>query len=126
MPSLLDEPGWTMLCNGKKTGYAVRRKATDDDLTVMETLQAVSMGAGVLLTAGRRGGGGRPGDVPARLLRPLLHFIGSRDSESLYMIAPHGGTTGPSSPCSSSASDPRSAMGVRACIRMGMATHARR
>ncbi|KAF0897671.1 hypothetical protein E2562_000389 [Oryza meyeriana var. granulata] len=37
-----------MFCNGRKTGFAVRREATDDDLAVMETLRPVSMGAGVL------------------------------------------------------------------------------
>ncbi|KAJ7956903.1 protein MIZU-KUSSEI 1-like [Quillaja saponaria] len=45
---LLDEPLWTMFCNGKKTGYGVRREATEEDLHVMEILKAVSMGAGVL------------------------------------------------------------------------------
>ncbi|OEL17960.1 Protein MIZU-KUSSEI 1 [Dichanthelium oligosanthes] len=98
-PPLLDEPAWTMFCNGKKTGFAVRREATDDDLTVMETLRAVSMGAGVLP--------GRCSSPPAAVTAtaaddevPYMrgcfdHFIGSRDSESLYMIAPQGGGTGP-------------------------------
>ncbi|GFP97330.1 protein mizu-kussei 1 [Phtheirospermum japonicum] len=45
---LLDEPLWTMYCNGKKTGYGVKREATEEDLYVMEVLKAVSMGAGVL------------------------------------------------------------------------------
>ncbi|XP_025821628.1 protein MIZU-KUSSEI 1-like [Panicum hallii] len=97
-PPLLDEPAWTMFCNGKKTGYAVRREATDDDLTVMETLRAVSMGAGVL--PGTRCSS-PPADAAAAddevpYLRGCFdHFIGSRDSESIYMIAPQGGTTGP-------------------------------
>ena len=92
-PPLLDEPAWTMFCNGKKTGYAVRREATDDDLTVMETLRAVSMGAGVL--PGTRCSS-PPADDEVPYLRGCFdHFVGSRDSESLYMIAPQGGTTGP-------------------------------
>ncbi|KAF2293117.1 hypothetical protein GH714_037083 [Hevea brasiliensis] len=45
---LLDEPLWTMFCNGKKNGYGVKRDPTDGDITVMEILRAVSMGAGVL------------------------------------------------------------------------------
>ncbi|KAL8477718.1 hypothetical protein ACS0TY_029860 [Phlomoides rotata] len=45
---LLDEPMWTMFCNGKKSGYGVKRAANEDDLQVMEMLKAVSMGAGVL------------------------------------------------------------------------------
>jgi len=92
-PLLLDGPAWTMFCNGKKTGYAVRREATDDDLTVMETLRAVSMGAGVL--PGTRCSS-PPADDEVPYLRGCFdHFVGSRDSESLYMIAPQGGTTGP-------------------------------
>ncbi|KAJ1267481.1 hypothetical protein BS78_07G059700 [Paspalum vaginatum] len=97
-PPLLDEAAWTMFCNGRKTGYAVRREATDDDLTVMETLRAVSMGAGVL-PAGRCSS--PPADTAAAddevpYMRGCFdHFVGSRDSESLYMIAPQGGGTGP-------------------------------
>lgn len=100
-PPLLDEPSWTMFCNGKKTGYAVRRQATDDDLAVMETLRAVSMGAGVL--PGRAAPSSAPdaaaaaaADDEVPYMRGCFdHFVGSRDSESLYMIAPQGGGTGP-------------------------------
>ncbi|KAM0889533.1 hypothetical protein ACQ4PT_027657 [Festuca glaucescens] len=88
---LLDEAAWTMFCNGKKTGYAVRREATGDDLTVMETLRAVSMGAGVLPPAE----GSSPDDEVAYMRGCFEHFVGSRDSESLYMVAPQGGGTGP-------------------------------
>ncbi|CAM0911122.1 unnamed protein product [Alopecurus aequalis] len=89
--ALLDESAWTMFCNGRKTGYAVRRQATEDDLTVMETLRAVSMGAGVLPPAG----GSSPDDEVAYMRGCFEHFVGSRDSESLYMVAPQGGGTGP-------------------------------
>jgi uncharacterized protein (TIGR01570 family) len=88
---LLDEAAWTMFCNGKKTGYAVRREARDGDLSVMETLRAVSMGAGVLPPAE----GSSPDDEVAYMRGSFEHFVGSRDSESLYMVAPPGGGTGP-------------------------------
>uniref|UniRef100_A0ACD5ZUR1 Uncharacterized protein n=1 Tax=Avena sativa TaxID=4498 RepID=A0ACD5ZUR1_AVESA len=88
---LLDEVAWTMFCNGRKTGYAVRREATDDDLRVMETLRAVSMGAGVLPPAS----GSSPDDEVAYMRGCFEHFVGSRDSESLYMVSPQGGGTGP-------------------------------
>ncbi|CAD5319166.1 unnamed protein product [Arabidopsis thaliana] len=45
---IMDEPLWTMFSNGKKTGYGVKRDATEEDLNVMELLRPVSMGAGVL------------------------------------------------------------------------------
>ncbi|KAL3820548.1 hypothetical protein ACJIZ3_006453 [Penstemon smallii] len=45
---MMDEPIWSMYCNERKVGYAVRREATDDDLKVMQMLNAASMGVGVL------------------------------------------------------------------------------
>ncbi|XP_058203950.1 protein MIZU-KUSSEI 1-like [Rhododendron vialii] len=45
---LLQEPLWNMYCKGKKSGYGVKREATEEDLQIMELLRAVSMGAGVL------------------------------------------------------------------------------
>jgi uncharacterized protein (TIGR01570 family) len=92
-PPLLDEPAWTMFCNGRKTGYAVRREATGNDLAVMETLRAVSMGAGVLPAA--QGTTTTTDDEVPYMRGSFDHFVGSRDSESLYMIAPQGGGTGP-------------------------------
>ncbi|KAL5231031.1 hypothetical protein ABZP36_029807 [Zizania latifolia] len=94
---LLEEAAWTMFCNGRKTGFAVRREPTDDDLAVMETLCPVSMGAGVLPGRSQPDaaeGQGADDEVP--YMRGCFdHFVGSRDSESLYMIAPQGGGTGP-------------------------------
>lgn len=91
-PPLLDEPRWTMFCNGRKTGYAVRREATGDDLAVLETLRAVSMGAGVLPGSGSSAA---TSDEVPYMRGSFDHFVGSRDSESLYMVAPQGGGTGP-------------------------------
>ncbi|KAG1342432.1 protein MIZU-KUSSEI 1 [Cocos nucifera] len=85
---LLDEPLWTVFCNGKKSGYGMRREATDEDLAVMETLRAVSMGVGVL--PGRSDVEGPDGEV-AYLRSGFEHVIGSRDSETLYMVTPDGG-----------------------------------
>ncbi|XP_072954672.1 protein MIZU-KUSSEI 1-like [Typha angustifolia] len=83
---LLDEPLWTAYVNGRKIGYAVKREATEDDLTVMQLLHTVSVGAGVL-----------PSDIvePAEgdLAYMRAHFdrvVGSKDSESFYMLNPDG------------------------------------
>uniref|UniRef100_J3MQS4 Protein MIZU-KUSSEI 1 n=1 Tax=Oryza brachyantha TaxID=4533 RepID=J3MQS4_ORYBR len=94
-PPLLDEAAWTMFCNGRKTGFAVRREATDDDLAVMETLRPVSMGAGVLPGSRSSSCSAGTDDEVAYMRGCFDHFVGSRDSESLYMIAPQGGGTGP-------------------------------
>lgn len=97
--ALIEEPVWTMYCNGKKTGYGVRREATEEDLNVMELLKAVTMGAGVLPL--------RQGDVNvndiqdnvdgelAYMRAPFEHVVGSKDSETLYMLSPEGNTAGP-------------------------------
>ncbi|OIV89382.1 hypothetical protein TanjilG_22345 [Lupinus angustifolius] len=83
---VVDEPIWTMFCNGKKTGYGVKREATDDDLNVMQLLHAVSMAVGVL-----------PDDMSdpndGELSYMRAHFervVGSKDSETYYMMMPDG------------------------------------
>ncbi|XP_057802474.1 protein MIZU-KUSSEI 1 [Salvia miltiorrhiza] len=81
---LIDEPIWTMYCNGRKVGYAVKREPTVDDLKVMQLLHAVSMGAGVLPVAAAAEG---------ELTYMRAHFervVGSRDSETYYMMNPDG------------------------------------
>lgn len=88
-PELLEEPLWTMFCNGKKTGYAVKREATEEDLQVMEVLRAVSMGAGVL--PGRSEAEGPDGEM-AYMRAHFDRVIGSKDSETLYMVSPDGNT----------------------------------
>ena len=85
---VLEEPMWTMFCNGKCVGYAVRREPTEEDIAVLETLWAVTMGGGVL--PGRSDVDGPDGEV-AYMRGSFEHTIGSRDSESLYMVSPPGG-----------------------------------
>lgn len=84
---LLDEPVWAMFCNGKRTGYGVKREASEEDIRTMELLRAVSMGAGVL--PGKSETEGPDGEV-AYMRANFEHVVGSRDSETLYMISPEG------------------------------------
>lgn len=84
---LLEEPVWNMFCNGKKNGYGVKRDPTKDDLRVMELLRAVSMGAGVL--PGNSEIEGPDGDL-AYIRAHFDRVVGSKDSETLYMISPDG------------------------------------
>lgn len=68
-------------------GYGVRREATEHDLSVMQMLHAVSMGAGVLPTDDDASEG--------ELTYMRAYFervVGSRDSETYYMINPDGNT----------------------------------
>ncbi|KAE9620853.1 hypothetical protein Lal_00019951 [Lupinus albus] len=83
---IVDESIWTLFCNGKKTGYGVKREATNDDLNVMQLLHAVSMAVGVL-----------PEDMSdphdGELSYMRAHFervVGSKDSETYYMMMPDG------------------------------------
>ncbi|PRQ55687.1 putative protein MIZU-KUSSEI 1-like, plant [Rosa chinensis] len=83
---IVDEPIWMLYCNGKKSGYGVRREATDDDLSVMQVLHAISMGAGVLPNDGDELPDGEFMYMRAQFER----VIGSKDSETYYMLNPDG------------------------------------
>lgn len=81
---LMEEPLWNLYCNGRKMGYAVKREVNEEDLSVMQMLHPVSMGAGVLPTEAEN-----PRDGELTYMR--THFqrlVGSKDSETYYMINP--------------------------------------
>ncbi|KAJ8756132.1 hypothetical protein K2173_024679 [Erythroxylum novogranatense] len=80
-----DEPVWTMYCNGRKSGYGVKREPTEEDLVVMQTLHVVSMGAGVIPTDGKEQADGELAYMRAYFER----VIGSKDSETYYMMNPN-------------------------------------
>ncbi|XP_042495700.1 protein MIZU-KUSSEI 1-like isoform X2 [Macadamia integrifolia] len=83
---LLEEFVWAVYCNGRKAGYSIRRKqASDDELYVMQLLQGVSMGAGVLPSPSEKESmEGELTYVRARFER----VTGSKDSEAFHMINP--------------------------------------
>lgn len=88
---IIEEPIWTLFCNGKKTGYGVKREPTDDDLSIMQMLRAVSVAVGVLPNEMSD-----PQDGELSYMR--AHFervIGSKDSETYYMMMPDGNSNGP-------------------------------
>ncbi|KAI3993985.1 hypothetical protein MKX01_002998 [Papaver californicum] len=86
---LLDEPLWTMFCNGKKLGYGVKRDPSQDDLTVMQLLHAVSMGAGVLPTERSENENMTEGEM-TYMRAHFERVTGSKDSETFYMMNPDG------------------------------------
>ncbi|CAM6108779.1 unnamed protein product [Calypogeia fissa] len=82
---LYEEPIWSMFCNGRKTGYAIRRVFSEFDRHILTVVRAVSMGAGVLPMDGESNDG--------ELMYMRARFervIGSRDSEAFYMMNPDG------------------------------------
>ncbi|OAY36263.1 protein MIZU-KUSSEI 1 [Manihot esculenta] len=81
---IVDETIWTMYCNGRKSGYGLKREPTDEDLIVMQILHVISMGAGVI-----------PDDETDNSDGELMYMrsnfervIGSKDSETYYMMNP--------------------------------------
>ncbi|CAH8389979.1 unnamed protein product [Eruca vesicaria subsp. sativa] len=80
--SIFDVPVWSMYCNGRKMGFAVRRKVTENDAVLLRMMQSVSVGAGVL-----------PLDEEEQTLYLRARFervTGSSDSESFHMMNPGG------------------------------------
>ncbi|KAF5455555.1 hypothetical protein F2P56_025116 [Juglans regia] len=90
--SLFNVPVWSMYCNGRKVGFAIRRQMTVSDVAVLKQMQTVSVGAGVLPAVGPNksevdGDGG--GDL-LYLRAGFERVVGSVDSESFHMINPVG------------------------------------
>ncbi|XP_073004049.1 protein MIZU-KUSSEI 1-like [Typha latifolia] len=84
--SLFAVPVWSMYCNGRKVGYAVRRHMTEVDAAVFKMMRSVSAGAGVL-----PGTESKAGDGNLMYLRASFERVtGSVDSESFHMINPVG------------------------------------
>ncbi|PKA51099.1 hypothetical protein AXF42_Ash010539 [Apostasia shenzhenica] len=90
--SLFSVPAWAMYCNGRKVGFAVRRKTGESDLAMLKTMQSVSVGAGVLPESGSGGSGGGGCGEMMYLRARYERVIGSVDCESFHMINPLGST----------------------------------
>ncbi|XP_068658147.1 protein MIZU-KUSSEI 1-like [Aristolochia californica] len=83
---LVDEPLWTIYCNGRKSGYGTKRIPTDEELHLMELLHAISMGAGVVPSDGDDSADGELTYMRANFER----VVASKDSETFYMMNPDG------------------------------------
>lgn len=87
---LFSEPKWSMYCNGKKCGYALLRSCNDSDWHVLNTVQSVSVGAGVIPVVDN---GEKESVSQGELLYMRARFervVGTRDSEAFYMMNPDG------------------------------------
>ncbi|XP_020598045.1 protein MIZU-KUSSEI 1-like [Phalaenopsis equestris] len=83
---LLEEQLWCAFVNGRRIGYAQRREPNESDLQVLQLLHAVSMGAGVLPLIVSD-----PNDGELTYMRAYFdRVVGSRDSETFYMLNPDG------------------------------------
>ncbi|CAI9116601.1 OLC1v1017794C2 [Oldenlandia corymbosa var. corymbosa] len=104
---ILEEFVWAVFCNGRRMGFSIRRKnMTEDEAHVMQLLRGVSMGAGVLPSPAGAGAKNNSnnnnnnktnkeetisGDGELTYIRARFErAVGSKDSESFYMINPDG------------------------------------
>lgn len=78
-------PMWTMCVNGRKAGFAARKRASDKDRLVLKTMQSTTVGAGVM-PAGLLGSCSE-GDV-IYMRANYERVVGSADSESFHLISP--------------------------------------
>ncbi|XP_071717505.1 protein MIZU-KUSSEI 1 [Rutidosis leptorrhynchoides] len=85
---LLNEPTWSMYCNGRKCGNALTRVCTESDWHVLSTVKSVSVGAGVIPVV-EDGGCGSEGEL-LYMRAKYERVVGSRDSEAYYMMNPDG------------------------------------
>ncbi|PIA34152.1 hypothetical protein AQUCO_03800015v1 [Aquilegia coerulea] len=83
--SLFSVRVWSMYCNGRKVGFAVKRHMKESDMAVLKLMKSVSVGAGVLPLEPKSEGG------DLMYLRASFERVtGSVDSESFHMINPSG------------------------------------
>ncbi|CAH8387159.1 unnamed protein product [Eruca vesicaria subsp. sativa] len=79
-------PVWTMFCNGRKLGFAVRRSANEETRGVLKKLESMTVGAGVLPSGS--GSGEADLDEVMYMRANYEHVVGSSDSESFHLINP--------------------------------------
>ncbi|CAN1142507.1 Protein MIZU-KUSSEI 1, partial [Linum perenne] len=75
-------PVWNVNCNGKKLGFAARRKASEQNRQMLKTMQSMTVGAGVIPA-----GVGSPEEI-MYMRANYEHVVGSADSESFHLINP--------------------------------------
>ncbi|KAJ7528968.1 hypothetical protein O6H91_15G027500 [Diphasiastrum complanatum] len=81
---LYAEPVWSMFCNGRKVGFALKRQPSENDKAVLNMMQSVSMGAGVIPPQEDKS----DEDELMYMRANYERVVGSRDSESFHMINP--------------------------------------
>lgn len=82
--SVLKTPFWNMYCNGKRVGYARKRRPSKDDVAALTALSKVVVGAGVV--TGKELG--RFDDELMYLRASFRRVCGSKESESFHLIDP--------------------------------------
>lgn len=93
---------WKASCNGREVGYAVRRRPTNTDRRMLESMRTITTGVGVLppeeAPEGISEGGkqDRGGGEVLYMRATYERIVGSKDAVSYHLISP--GTAGGSPP----------------------------
>ncbi|XP_038684536.1 protein MIZU-KUSSEI 1 [Tripterygium wilfordii] len=77
-------PVWTLSYNGKRVGFAVRRRASEQNRLMLKTMQSMTVGAGVIPA----GFGSSETEEIMYMRANYEHIVGSADSESFHLINP--------------------------------------
>eukprot|EP00249_Psilotum_nudum_P034354 c53309_g1_i1 orf=611-1261(+) len=83
---LFSEPVWSMYCNGRKVGFAIKRPISEIDRHILHLMQSVSTGAGVIPTDSKDA----DEDELIYMRATYERVAGSCDAESFHMINPDG------------------------------------
>ncbi|XP_057541848.1 protein MIZU-KUSSEI 1-like [Amaranthus tricolor] len=83
---LLEMPVWKMYCNGRRVGFAVRRKPCKADMEVLKRMKNVVVGAGIV--SGKEIGCEE--DDIMYLRGNFERVCGSSDAQSFHLIDPDG------------------------------------
>ncbi|BFG35557.1 hypothetical protein CerSpe_218310 [Prunus speciosa] len=81
--SLLATPVWTMYCNSRKVGYAIKRRPSEHDLEALRMMGSVVVGAGII-----SGNYNKEDDEIMYLRANFERVCGSANSESFHLIDP--------------------------------------
>ncbi|ESQ27457.1 hypothetical protein EUTSA_v10019727mg [Eutrema salsugineum] len=81
--NILDVPVWSMYCNGRKVGFAMRREMNENDVGFLRMMKSVSVGAGVI-----------PNGETLYLRAKFERVTGSSDSEAFHMVNSGGSDHG--------------------------------
>ncbi|KAG6399775.1 hypothetical protein SASPL_141260 [Salvia splendens] len=79
---LLSMPAWTMYCNGRKLGFAVKRKPSRADVELLEKMQNIVDGAGLA------------DDDVTYLRGKFERYHGSSNSDSFHLVDPDAARNG--------------------------------
>ncbi|KAJ7945443.1 protein MIZU-KUSSEI 1-like [Quillaja saponaria] len=88
--NLLSTPVWAMYCNGRKVGYAIKRRASKSDLEALRVMDSVIVGAGSI-NGKELNNKEDDHEVQLMYLRARFQRVsGSANSQSFHLNDPEG------------------------------------